>query len=153
MTISQSRLRPDLLIRSSEGYPIAVVEVKNQLNLSRDVATKFRRNMVAHGLLPQIPYFLLVSQDVGYLWREPKYVNYNTPPTYEFPMDKVVARYLKRDPGQRLYGAELELVVLQWLTDLTQATQKNVEEPEITLSISGFIESIKGATVLAEEEI
>ena len=109
--------------------------------------------MLAHGLLAQIPYFLLASQDVGYLWKEPKYVSYNTPPNYEFPMDKVVTRYLKREPGQRLYGAELELVVLQCLTDLTQGTQENVEEPEITLSISGFIESIKGATVLAEEEI
>ncbi|HXL36123.1 MAG TPA: hypothetical protein VN954_02855 [Ktedonobacteraceae bacterium] len=153
MAISQSRPRPNILIQSSEGYPIAVVEVKNQQNLSRDIATKFRRNMLAHGLLAQIPYFLLASQDVGYLWKEPKYVSYNTPPNYEFPMDKVVTRYLKREPGQRLYGAELELVVLQWLTDLTQGTQENVEEPEITLSISGFIESIKGATVLAEEEI
>lgn len=151
MTIS--RPRPDILIRSAEGNPIAVVEVKNQQNLSRDVATKLRRNMVAHGLLPQIPYFLLTSQDVGYLWKEPKQVSLDAPPTYEFPMDKVVARYLKREPGQRLHGAELELVVLQWLTDLALGTQKVVEEPEKTLALSGFNESIKGATVLTEEEL
>jgi len=109
--------------------------------------------MVAHGLLPQIPYFLLASQDVGFLWKEPKFVSYDTPPTYEFPMDKVINRYIKREPGQRLYGAELELIVLQWLTDLTQETQKNTEEPEKTLALSGFSKSIKGATVLAEDEI
>jgi len=68
-------------------------------------------------------------------------------------MNKVVARYLKREPGQRLYGAELELVVLQWLTDLALGTQKVVEEPEKTLALSGFNESIKGATILAEEEL
>jgi hypothetical protein len=153
MAISRPRPRPDILVRSPEGYPIAVVEVKNQQNLSRDVAMKLRRNMVAHGLLPQVPFFLLASQDVGFLWKEPKYVSYDIPPTYEFPMDKVVARYLKREPGERLYGAELELVLLQWLIDLTQGAHKNVEEPEKTLALSGFSESIKGATVLAEEEI
>ncbi len=153
MAISQPRSRPDILIQSPEGYPIAVVEVKNQQNLTRDIATKLRRNMVAHGLLPQIPYFLLASQDVGFLWKEPKFVSYDTPPTYEFPMDKVINRYIKREPGQRLYGAELELIVLQWLTDLTQETQKNTEEPEKTLALSGFSKSIKGATVLAEDEI
>jgi hypothetical protein len=148
-----SRPRPDILIKSPQGFPIAVVEVKNQQNLSRDVATKLRRDMVAHGFLPQIPYFLLTSQDVGFLWKEPKHVSFDAPPTYEFPMDKVVARYLKREPGQRLYGAELELVVLQWLTDLALGTQKVVEEPEKTLALSGFNESIKGATVLTEEEL
>lgn len=148
-----SRPRPDILIKNPQGFPIAVVEVKNQQNLSRDVATKLRRNMVAHGFLAQIPYFLLASQDVGFLWKEPKHVSFDAPPTYEFPMDKVVARYLKREPGQRLYGAELELVVLQWLTDLALGTQKVVEEPEKTLALSGFNESIKGATILAEEEL
>src|SRR5947209_667162 len=150
MAISQPR--PDILIRSPQGYPIAVVEVKNQQNLSRDVATKFRRNMVAHGLLSHVPYFLLTSQDVGFLWKEPKNNNLDAPPTFEFPMDKVVTRYLKREPGQRLYGAELELLVLQWLTDLSKGTQKVVEEPEETLALSGFNDSIKGATILTEEE-
>src|SRR5260370_19460279 len=109
--------------------------------------------MVVHGLLSQIPYFLLASQDVGFLWKEPKFVSYDTPPTYEFRMEKVINRYITREPGQRLYGAELELIVLQWLTDLTQETKKNAEAPEKTLALSGFSASIKWATVLAEAEL
>ncbi len=72
---------------------------------------------------------------------------------YEFPMDKVVARYSDRKPGQRLYEAELEVLVLRWLTNLATKPQKNIEEPERTLALSGFIESIKDASVLIEAEL
>src|SRR5574340_1023065 len=98
--------RPDIVIRNHGGRPIAVVEVKNRQNLSRDIATELRRNMVAHGLLPQIPYFLLLSQDKGFLWKGTREDNIDAPPTYEFLMDKVVTRYLKTTPQQRLLGAE-----------------------------------------------
>jgi hypothetical protein len=91
---------------------------------------------------------ILIRSPQGY----PKNNNLEAPPTFEFPMDKIVTRYLKREPGQRLYGAELELLVLQWLTDLSKGTQKVVEEPEETLALSGFNDSIKGATILTEEE-
>jgi hypothetical protein len=68
-------------------------------------------------------------------------------------MDKVVARYSKREPGQRLYSTELELLVLHWLTNLSTKSQKVTEEPEKTLALSGFNDSIKEAMVLIEEEL
>jgi hypothetical protein len=150
MAISQPR--PDILIRSPQGYPIAVVEVRNRQNLSRDVATQLRHNLIDYGLPSRVPYFMLLSQDVGYLWKEAKQENADVPPTYEFPMDNVVSRYWKSDSEKRLYAEALELLILQWLSDLTKGMQKDVEEPEKTLAIAGFNESIKGAAVLAEEE-
>ncbi|HET8852453.1 MAG TPA: hypothetical protein VFN02_07995, partial [Ktedonobacteraceae bacterium] len=105
MTMSRSRPRPDILVRDPDGFPIAIVEIKNRQNLSRDVATELRRSMVAHGLPARVPYFLLLSQDVGYLWKDVKQTDLDAPPTYEFPMDKVVTRYLKEDSEQRLYGS------------------------------------------------
>jgi hypothetical protein len=145
--------RPDILIKSSQGYPIAVVEVKNRQYLSPDVAKELRRNMVARGVPSHVPYFLLLSQDVGFLWNATKQENPDTLPSYEFPMDKIVTRYLKESSEKRLYGEVFELLVLQWLNDLTMGAQKVVEEPEKTLALSGFNESIKGATVVAEEEL
>ena len=76
--------RPDILIQSPQGNSIAVVEVKNRQNLSRDVATAFRRNMLVHGLLSQTPYFLLTSQDIGFLWKEAKEENLDAPQTMNF---------------------------------------------------------------------
>src|SRR5579872_2493286 len=143
--------QPNILIQSHQGYPIAVVEVKNRQNLSPDVAAAFRRNMLVHGLLSKTPFFLLTSQDIGFLWKEAKEENFDALPDYEFSMDKVVSRYIKQKPGERLYEPVLDLVVFQWLLDLTMDMQKPLEEPERTLTLAGFNESIKGAKIIAEE--
>lgn len=146
-------VRPDILIRSPQGYPIAFVEVKNRQNMYRDVATELRRNLVHSGVPSQVPYFMLLSQDVGFLWKGTKSENLDEPPAYEFPMDKVVRRYLELEDNRRIYGVVLELLVQQWLNDLTTSSQEPTEEPEKTLALSGFNESIKGATVVTEENI
>lgn len=141
--------RPDILIQSPEDLPIAVVEVKNRQDLTREVATALRRNIIIHSLLPQTPFFLLISQEVGFLWKSA--ASPNAPPAYEFPMSKVVTRYLKREPGERLYGIELEFLVLQWLNDLASGKLKTSEEPEKTLALAGFNESIREATITIEQ--
>lgn len=148
-------VRPTILIQSPQGFPIAVVEVKNRQNLYRDVATDLRRNLVNYGVPSQVPYFMLLSQDVGFLWKGSKSENLDEPPAYEFPMDKVVKRYLELEDNRRIYGVVLELLVQQWLNELTISTSSQVptEEPEKTLALSGFNESIKGATVLTEEDL
>src|SRR5260370_37434292 len=92
--------RPDILILSPEDLPITVVEVKNRQDLTREVATALQRNIIIHSLLPQTPFFLLISQDVGFLWKSA--TSPDTPPTYEFPMGKAVTRYLKLEPGELL---------------------------------------------------
>ena len=153
MTISQSRPRPDILIQDPEGYPIAVVEVKNLQNLTRDIATELRHNLINYGVPARVPYFLLLSQDIGFLWTESKQDDPHAPPIYEFPMDKVVTRYLKEDSARRLYGSVLELLVFQWLNDLATKPVNEGEEPEKTLDLSGFTKSIKGATILTEDNL
>ncbi|OLD95623.1 MAG: hypothetical protein AUI36_46100 [Cyanobacteria bacterium 13_1_40CM_2_61_4] len=145
---TMAMFRPDILIQSPEDLPIAVVEVKNRQDLTREVATVLRRNIITHSLLPQTPYFLLISQDVGFLW---KAAGPDAPPTYKFPMDRVVTRYLQREPGERLYGIELEFLVLQWLNDLASGRLNASEEPEKTLALAGFNDSIREATITIEE--
>ena len=153
MTMSRSRPRPDILIRDSEGFPIAVVEVKNLPHLSRYVATELRHNLIEYGVPARVPYFLLLSQDVGFLWKEAKEADLDAPPTYEFPMDTVVTRYLKEDSERRLYESILELIVFQWLNDLATNPGNEDEEPEKTLARAGFNEAIRDATILTEENV
>jgi hypothetical protein len=145
--------RADILVRDAQGQPMAIVEIRNRQNLSRDIATELRRNLAAYGVPVKVPYFLLLSQDVGFLWKEPNSENLDASPNYEFPMDKVVARYLKENSDQRLYGSILEVLVYHWLNDLATRPQNENEEPEKTLAEAGFNESIKGATVVAEDEL
>lgn len=148
-----TRPRPDILIRSAEGNPIAVVEVKNLQNLTREEAIELRGNLVAYGIPTNVSYFLLLSQDVGFLWVEPKNARLDAPPDYEFPMDKVVARYSNANSQKRLYEGVLVYIILEWLTDLANNSQGLSEEPEKILAISGFTKSIKGAMILLEEAL
>src|SRR5690242_19942224 len=103
--------RADLIIKNIEGNPIAVVEVKNLKDLSREEAIEMRHILLTHGFPSHVPYFLLLSQEVGFLWKDVKPNDLDAAPTYEFPMDKVVVRYSEETPTRRLYGAELELLV------------------------------------------
>ena len=138
----------DIVVRAINGEPVAVVEVKNRQHLSIDVAMALRRNLVVHGLLTRSRYFLLVSQDVGFLWDQGAEVAIDAPPTLQFAMDRVVDRYLPRlDAQERLQGSTLELVVLQWLSDLSEGLPEPIGEPERSLAGVGLLDAIKGARI------
>lgn len=146
-----ANVRLDLVITNPNGELIAIIEIRNMSNLSREEATEIRQVLLEYGLPNQAPYFLLLSQDIGFLWKKTSSDTSDTPPTYEFPMNNIIERYLKRKTERRLYGSELELLVLQWLLNLSTRSQQESEEPEKTLANSGFSKDIQGASVLLEQ--
>lgn len=152
MTTSRRRI-VDILVQSPDGDPIAVVEVRNIKDLTHDEATEIRRDLADYGIALQSPFFLLLSQDVGFLWKDSRYESLDAPPTFVFPMRNVVARLSDRKPGERLYSEEFEILTLRWLNRLVLGIQRDGEEPEKTLALSGFTEAIKGADVLLEAEL
>jgi len=122
------------------------------VDLSRDAAVALRRHYLEHGSLFQAPFFLLVSQDKGYLWNQQGSGTGNLDPIAELPMQRVTARYLpSRNGTDRLPEEVQELVVTQWLADLTSpAGQTPEEEPERTLADAGFLQLVRGGTVEAQ---
>jgi hypothetical protein len=140
----------DILVRNSNGKSILVAEVKNRQNLSPDIATALRRNLAVHNLLPSSAYFLLASQDVGYLWKAADSSMPDTPPTAQFSMSDIIARYF---PGvgsqERLRETELEMLLLQWLQDLAGPNGNTPVEPEATLARTGLLEDLRGTTIHA----
>lgn len=151
--MTTSRRIVDILIQSPDGDTIAVVEVKNLRDLTPDEATEIRHSLADYGIPVEVPFFMLLSQDVGFLWKDSTYENRDAPPMYTFPMQNVVARYSDRKPGERLYEAEFEILALRWLNHLTIKEYSSSQEPEKTLELSGFIEAIEGAYPLFEEEV
>jgi hypothetical protein len=151
--VPMSAFKPDLLIRDITGKPIAAVEVKSRDRLPTSEATEIRREMLGYGLPMQIPYFLLLSQDDGYLWKGSEQPGPDSPPLYHFPMDRVIRRYSPKNPQQRLYETELELLILHWLANLIARHQETTEEPEKTLAQAGFNASIQDGVVLIEEAL
>jgi hypothetical protein len=142
--------RSDLVVQTKDGQPVAAVEIKNRPNMSRDIATEMHRNMIAHGLLQQVPYFLLVSQEKGFLWKGADAKSTRAQPDYEFPMDKVIARHWNDGPPPRLTDTALELLIRSWLLGLAVGDEEAKNEPEQTLAKSGFLDAIKDTIVTAE---
>ncbi len=141
-------MEADILVRNTRGESILVAEIKNRQNLSPSVATALRRNLAVHNLLPPAAYFLLASQDFGYLWRAADLSLPDAPPTAQFSMSDVIARYLPSlGPHERLRETELELLLLQWLQDLAASTNKAPLDPEATLATTGLLEALRGTTV------
>lgn len=142
--------RRDIVIQNPDGQFVAVIDVKSYKDLTRDVATELRRVRMLHTLLPQTPYYLLVSQERGFLWKNAWREGPETPPNFEFPMDSVIARYRKSKQEEKPFGRELESLALRWLHDLADANVRTNEEPEKTLDLAGFTDSVKEGTVMVE---
>lgn len=141
----------DIVIRNLEGNTIAAVEVNNSQNLSRDVAVDLRRTLIEHGFIPAAPYFMILSQDLGFLWKDTEPTALDAPPTYEFSMRPVMQRYLSQIEAKgRLSGSVLELLVLHWLNEIALDGQQLPEDPERLLATSGFLDALRNAMILVE---
>lgn len=149
-------IRTDLVVQAANGDVLALVEVKNREQLTRDIAADYRENLLGHG-----PgnwwsrFFMLVSQDVGYLWDHGTVPQ--TPqvsPPIEFPMDPVIRFYLRSAVnGRRLHGSSVELAVSQWLWDLANDVENRPKEPEAALGRTDFLRLIKGGRVGTEIDL
>jgi hypothetical protein len=152
---SSVSIEADVLVQGQDGFPIAVVEVKNREGLTAEIAKGIRRNLVAHGfLLQQVPYFLVVSQDAGFLWTQRTPFGQSDPPTVEFPMHPVISYYGRwLALGERLSGSALEIVVANWLADESIGRGPVLAETTEPLSEIGLLDAIRGATVRINERV
>lgn len=144
--------RADVVIHSPDGEIVALVEVKNREGLTRNIATTSRRNLLVHGLRSQnAPYFLLTSQETGYLWDQQMGLHAEESPTTSFSMRPVIERYVPwLMPGERLGEPQLQLIVVEWLSDLTEPSTILTGSPEEILEQSGFLARIRHANVRSE---
>lgn len=137
----------DFRVTTHDGSLAAIVELKNRQNLSPDVAIEYRRNLLVHGALPRSPFFLLLSQDMGYLWKDASPTALDVAPTRAFPMTDVVKRYRVTQLDGRLAGIAFALLVLPWLNDLSSGRRNYSQEPEKSLAQTGFLDAIKGGNI------
>jgi hypothetical protein len=141
--------RADIVLRAVDEDIVAVVEVKNPVHLTANIAAKFRRDLMADARLGiRIPFFLVISQDVGFLWNQEANPSPAAEPTREFPMHSVVAHYAGRfGRDDRLTGRELEPIVALWLRDLATAHPERPKPADALFADTRFLERIRGASV------
>lgn len=151
--MSSTYVRPDIVVTKPSGAPVALIQLWNPITLSRKDAIDYRDRTYHHGWDDwRVSFFLLLSQDVGFVWDEGAQAK-GASPTLEFSMAPVIKRYLPHHDGrERLLGFSLDMLVNSWLNELAGAFRDVCDEPETSLAATGFIEKIQGGYIRIDDE-
>ena len=143
--------RADLALYNGNGRLTAVAEVKNRFGTSPNWAAKTRRNILAHGGQWGSDFFLLITPDRLYVWKDAGIDPIERLPTYEADTGRIFAPYFENagiDPRQ-VSGQAFELVVAAWLSDLTRSsdTPKELTCNQGWLDESGFRAAVRDGRI------
>ena len=115
--------RLDLAVYNHDDELVLIVEVKTKLDASREWATRLRRNILAHGILPSAKFFLLALPDRFYLWKDAGNNLAEIEPTYTIDARPILTPYFEQAgvaPDQ-ISGVSFELIVSSWLSELVHS--------------------------------
>lgn len=143
--------RADLTLYDSSGRLTAAAEIKNKLGTSSEWAAKTRRNLLAHSGISGADFFLLVTPDRLYVWKEAGANPVETPPTHEADAEPIFAPYFKSagiGPDQ-VSSHAFELVVTTWIGDIIRSSELEEENVghESWFAKSGFRSAIKNSRI------
>jgi hypothetical protein len=137
-----------LSVDNRNGQLALVVEVKRKTNVSPEWAAKLRRNILAHGIFPKAPYFLMVFPDKFYLWSNAEAYQDQSEPTYTIDASPILQPYFERAgvTADQISGASLELVVTSWIGEIIHSNQlpENIDASQQWLIESGLYAALAG---------
>jgi len=145
------RQRVDIIIRDRESHIVAAVEIKNRKHLTRPVATELYDQALSYGQVVDASYYLLISQDNGFLWLNRTNGQRDMLSAVEFQMRPVIRRYLPTLDldVERVGESQLEYLVMQWLSELEAGLhQQPLQEPELSFAAVGFLAAIRNTLTL-----
>jgi hypothetical protein len=119
----------DLAVYNRDGELALVVEVKKKFNASREWATRLRRNILAHGVVPQAKFFLLALPDRFYLWKAGDPADDVGEPEYVIDPAPILQPYFDRlgISAEELSGQSFELLIALWLNEVMHSGQGRVD--------------------------
>lgn len=137
----------DLSFDNPDGQLTLVVEVKNKTNVSPEWVAKLRRNILAHGSLPNAPYFLIVFPDKFYLWIDGDHVE-ESEPAYIIDAHSILQPYFERAgvTASQISGQSLELIVAAWLGEIIYSPPppENIDDSQRWVIDSGLYAALTG---------
>lgn len=145
----------DISIYNRDNQLVLVAEVKAILNASQDWGAKLRRNLLAHGILPNAPYFLLAFPDKLYLWTNSNTQMGEIEPTYAIDANPIFQPYFQkaRVPAEKISGQSFELIVTSWLREIINSKKllNELDESQHWLIESGLYTAISGGKLASED--
>ena len=140
----------DIIAYDTNGKLTLVVEIKSKLGTSSQWAAKMRRNILAHGLLPSTPFFLLGLPDHFYLWKDNGIIPEVIMPTYEIEPGPFLQPYYEKSglSLEIISGKSFELIVVSWLSEILGTSgQDFIQDSQKWLIESGLFEAIRGGHI------
>jgi hypothetical protein len=113
----------DIWAFDKSGQLALIAEVKSKRGTSKEWAAKMRRNMFAHGFMPDAPYFLLALPDVFYLWDNSD-GGLESDPTQRIDPHPFLQPYYQKTgiSPDDLTERSFEFIVTSWLNQVLQTT-------------------------------
>ena len=144
----------DILAFDKYGQLSLIVEVKNKRGASSDWAARMRRNMFAHGLLPNAPFFLLALPDNFYLWKNIDGNLDTIQPTQRVDPRPFLQSYYKNFgiSFDDLTGRSFEFIVTSWLNQISRLRNSKdlFGEGQDWLVSSGLFDNLAGGHLETE---
>jgi hypothetical protein len=140
----------DFIAYDNVGRVILLGEVKSRVGTSGEWAARFRRNMLAHGVLPKAPFFLIATPERMYFWKQDHSGPAEEPPGFTVDATKEFKPYLEKMRTRQAVGEQaLELMVFSWLKDIARTGDERVKhDPSMKwLADSGLIDSLENARI------
>lgn len=141
--------RWDLAAYSQNGELMLVAEVKTKLEASPAWAARWRRNILAHGIYPNAPFFLMVFPDRFYLWKNVEPSLEPVEPTVEIDARPILQPYLDKAgiSAHEISEASLEFIVASWLNGLIHKNPDELDSSEQWLIDSGLFRAIASGSL------
>lgn len=144
----------DILAFDRYGQLALIAEVKNKRVASSEWAAKMRRNMFAHGFLPNAPYFLLALPDRFYLWKNTGISLDVTEPTLEVDPRPFLEPYYENSGilPDNLTERSFEFIVTSWLNKVLRVrnSQDLLGKNQDWLVSSGLFDKLVGGNLEIE---
>jgi hypothetical protein len=139
----------DLIAYDRNNRVVLAVEVKRKLNASREWATQFRRNILAHGTFLDAPYFLMAFPDKFYLWDKINSIPGKVEPTYSIDARPILQPYFQRSgtAADRVSSESLELIVASWLNEVIHTSPAELDSSQQWLIDSGLMNAVAGGNL------
>jgi hypothetical protein len=144
----------DIAAYDKNSQLVLIVEVKRKLGASAEWGAKLRRNILAHGFLPQTRFFLLATPNRFYLWKDAGTSLEVVQPDYEIDPTLILKPYSDRTgiSIETMSGESLELIIDAWLDEIMRSDIIPVRygNTQDWLIESGLYDAIKGGHVIPE---
>jgi hypothetical protein len=141
----------DFVAYDEWGQLLLLAEVKGILDTSDDWVAKYRRNLLEHGTLPHVPFFLIATAERMYFWHQDHHTSMEELPHFTMDATAELKPYFEKfeQTAESARGEVLDLILLTWLTDIAEYGHSRVnEDPSLKwLSESGLLDGLKRARI------